>query len=50
MIFWKNCTIMVYKTGEYSKTIKKMTEKTDGEAFLPDGISVLCEGGPAKEV
>ncbi|CAG9945384.1 unnamed protein product [Clonostachys rosea f. rosea IK726] len=49
-IYWKGCTIKIYESGKESTAIREIKEKTNGEAYLLAGTSVLCEGGPAKEV
>ncbi len=49
MIYWKGCTIKVYKTGKESKVVWEIKERTDGELVLLEGISVLCDDGKAKE-
>lgn len=48
MIYWKECTIKVYKTGEETTPIKHIA-KCDGQAFVKKGTSVLLEDGPVRE-
>jgi hypothetical protein len=48
MIYWRNCTIKVYKSGETKKALQKL-EKCDGQALVRKGTSLLLEDGPVKE-
>lgn len=48
MIYFKQCTIEVYKSGAERRPIEKIS-KRDGQAFVRKGISLLLEEGPVKE-
>jgi hypothetical protein len=48
MIYWKHCTIKVFKSGE-EKTPLKEYPKCDGQALVGKGTSLLLEDGPVKE-
>jgi len=50
MVYFQNCTIKVYKTGQEQKPVEVIEEACDGQALLTRGISVLLEGGRVVEV
>jgi len=47
-IYWKDCTIKVYKTGEEWKVLEQIP-KCDGQAIVKKGTSLLLEGGKVKK-
>jgi hypothetical protein len=48
MIYWKNCTIKVYKSGEEKNALETF-ERCNGQALVRKGTSLLLEDGPVKE-
>ena len=48
MVYWKGCTVKVYKTGEERRPTQTF-EKSDGEALVRKGTSLLLEEGKVKE-
>ncbi|OIW22973.1 hypothetical protein CONLIGDRAFT_719523 [Coniochaeta ligniaria NRRL 30616] len=47
-IYWKQCTIKVYKSGEEGTVIEEYA-KCDGQALVRKGTSLLLEDGPVIE-
>lgn len=48
MIYWKQCTIKVFKSGEEKTPIHEIP-KCDGQALVRRGTSLLIEEGKVKE-
>ncbi|KAF2241417.1 hypothetical protein BU26DRAFT_525241 [Trematosphaeria pertusa] len=48
MIYWKQCTIKVYKTGEEQKPVRVITT-CNGQALVRRGTSLLLEEGLVVE-
>lgn len=48
MIYWKQCTIKVFKSGEEKNAVETLST-CDGQALLKKGTSLLFEEGKVKE-
>jgi len=48
MVYWKGCTIKVYKTGKEGEYVD-IIRICDGQALVRKGTSLLFEGGKVKE-
>ncbi|KAK5626686.1 hypothetical protein RRF57_002401 [Xylaria bambusicola] len=48
MIFWKQCELKVYKTGD-EKTLIEKIEKCDGQGIVKRGTTLVLEDGKVKQ-
>ena len=48
MIYWKGCTIKVFKTGQEMTPVEKIP-RCDGQALVTRGTSLLLEEGKVVE-